>query len=66
LDVSNYLAASTSSLAFYKRLGGLDAISGYVVPMLEWAQKMLAEALGTSKMDVPKSMEAPFMRLVCE
>ena len=27
---------------------------------------MLAEALGTFRMDVPKTMEAPFMRLVGE
>ena len=51
---------------FYSALGGQRAIAAYVEPMLEWAADMLAEALGTSRMKVPKSMEAPFMRLVGE
>ena len=44
----------------------MDSVAGYVVPMLEWAQEMIAEALGTHKMPVPKSMEAPHMKCVGE
>ena len=51
---------------FYNAIGGRSAIASYVEPMLEWAADMLAEALGTFRMDVPKTMEAPFMRLVGE
>ena len=51
---------------FYGALGGQSAVAAYVEPMLDWAADMLAEALGTFRMRVPKSMEAPFMRLVGE
>ncbi len=33
-------------------------------PLLEWAQRELARALGTWTLQVPKSMEAPFIRLI--
>lgn len=65
MDQCNYLAAE-AALDFYEEIGGLEAISGHVVPLLEWAQEMIAEALGTEKLRVPKSMEAPFMKLVGE
>lgn len=63
LDYSS-LAATSAALDFYGALGGQSGIAAYVEPMLDWAADMLAESLGTSRMKVPKSMEAPFMRLV--
>ena len=65
LDYSS-LAATSAALDFYGALGGQSGIAAYVEPMLDWAADMLAESLGTSRMKVPKSMEAPFMRLVGE
>ncbi len=35
-------------------------------PLLDWAQDMLAVAVGAEKLQVPKSMEAPFMRCIGE
>jgi hypothetical protein len=45
-------------------LGGLDKVASYVVPLLEWAQEMLVQALGTEKLQMPKEMEAPFMKMI--
>ena len=58
------MIVTPAALDFYQALGGRAAIASYVEPLVEWAADMLAEALGTFRMQVPKSMEAPFMRLV--
>ena len=51
-------------MAFYKEIGGREAVLEYVTPLLEWAQDMLATAFNTEKLPIPKSMEAPFLRIV--
>ena len=61
IDYSNYLA-SEGAIAFNRSLGGTKAIQAYTDELLTWAQKMLAEAMGTEALPVPKSMEAPYMR----
>merc|ERR1711879_355452 len=63
LDHTNTIV-TPAALDSYHALGGRAAIASYVEPLVEWAADMLAEALGTFRMDVPKTMEAPFMRLV--
>ena len=62
-DYSNYFASS-AAIEFYRGLGGREAILAHVTPLLDWAQEMLVEAFGTQKLPVPKSMEAPFLRVV--
>ena len=64
-DQSNQIAAG-AAVDFYNAVGGVQAAQEYVGPLLDWAQNMIAEALGTEKLAVPKSMEAPFMRCVGE
>ena len=51
-------------MKFLKSLGGVDAIVAHVGPMLDKAQDMLVEAMGTRPLPVPKDMRAPFMRVV--
>ena len=63
MDHTNMIV-TPAALDFYQALGGRAAIASYVEPLIEWAADMLAEGLGTFRMQVPKSMEAPFMRLV--
>ena len=63
LDKTN-LIVTPAALDFYQALGGQAVIASYVEPLIEWAADMLAEALDTFRMQVPKSMEAPFMRIV--
>jgi hypothetical protein len=63
LDSTNYVCAE-AAVDFYRSLGGREAIAGYVEPLLDWAQAMLAAALGTYRMPVPKTMEAPFMKVI--
>ena len=63
MDYSNYLAAE-GALSFARSFGGVSALQAHTGPILDWAQEMLAEALGTETLPVPKSMKAPFMRLI--
>ena len=63
-DHCNYLCAGPAIDYINETLGGLDKITAYVVPMLEEAQTMLVKALGTETMGMPKSLEAPFMKMI--
>jgi len=62
-DHTTYLCTKPA-LKFYDDLGGRLAILDHVTPLLEWAQQMLCQALGTSVFPVPPSMQAPYMRLL--
>ena len=63
MDYSNYLAAE-GAISFVRSIGGIEALQAHTGPLLDWAQEMLAKALGTKTLPVPKTMEAPFMRLI--
>nr|XP_022320532.1 hercynylcysteine sulfoxide lyase-like isoform X3 [Crassostrea virginica] len=52
------------ALEFYNEIGGMDRIHQYTTDLLDKAASMIAERLGTRTPKIPKSMEAPFMRLV--
>ena len=65
IDHSNYICAP-AGISFLRSIGGVDGLSASVGRLLEWAVEMLTEALGTHPMPVPKSMEAPYMRVVGE
>merc|ERR1712038_1683741 len=56
-DHTTYLCTKPA-LKFYDDLGGRLAILDHVTPLLEWAQQMLCQALGTSVFPVPPSMQA--------
>ena len=63
-DYANYLSSEAALDYLESSLGGLDKVKAYTVPMLEEAQDMLAQALGTEKLPMPKSLEAPFMKMI--
>jgi len=63
IDHTPYICTK-AALKFYHDLGGRAAILGHTQPLLAWAQDMLSQALGTSKLPVPDSMQAPFMRVI--
>ena len=65
MDIGNYLCAA-AAVSFYKEIGGSEAILRHLTPLLDWAAQMLADAMGTEKLQVPKSMEAPYMRTIGE
>ncbi|XP_052092722.1 uncharacterized protein LOC127729107 isoform X2 [Mytilus californianus] len=52
------------ALTFYKDIGGYDKIYGYVDDLLNKATNMLTTSWKTEKLQIPRSMEAPFMRMV--
>eukprot|EP00095_Tigriopus_kingsejongensis_P011239 maker-scaffold414_size178625-snap-gene-0.34 protein:Tk11239 transcript:maker-scaffold414_size178625-snap-gene-0.34-mRNA-1 annotation:"hypothetical protein CGI_10027365" len=62
-DYSNYLAAG-AGVDFFHAIGGFEKIHGYVTSLLTWAQDMMSQALGTETLQIPASMEAPYLRLV--
>jgi len=63
IDHTPYLCVK-SALKFYSDLGGHSALMSHTQPLLDWAQDMLCQALGTSRLPIPRSMEAPFMRVL--
>jgi len=63
MDNGNYLCAS-AGVKFMKEIGGTAVHTAWATELLDWAADMLAEALGTKRLSVPKSMEAPFMRCI--
>ncbi|XP_048727470.2 uncharacterized protein LOC125645721 [Ostrea edulis] len=52
------------SIKFYQDVGGRDKIVQYTTTLLDKASALIAERLNTEVLQIPKSMEAPFMRLV--
>ncbi|CAC5373933.1 EGT2 [Mytilus coruscus] len=62
-DDSPYCVAP-DALTFYKDIGGYDKIYGYVDDLLNKATNMLTTSWKTEKLQIPRSMEAPFMRMV--
>ncbi|XP_061177974.1 uncharacterized protein LOC133186718 [Saccostrea echinata] len=52
------------AIQFYKDIGGMDKINKYTRNLLDKASALVAERLGTEVLQIPKSMEAPGMRLV--
>ena len=63
IDHTPYLCVK-AALKFYSDLGGHEAILGHIQPLLDWAQDMLSQAMDTTKLPVPHSMQAPFMRVI--
>ena len=58
MDHTPYLC-SGAALAFYRRLGGRPGVLAHARPLLDWAQQMLCQALGTPVLAVPPSMQVP-------
>ncbi|XP_048727471.2 uncharacterized protein LOC125645722 [Ostrea edulis] len=52
------------SIQFYQDVGGRDKIVQYTKTLLDKASVLIAERLKTEVLQIPKSMEAPGMRLV--
>ncbi|XP_061177980.1 uncharacterized protein LOC133186720 [Saccostrea echinata] len=52
------------SIKFYHDVGGREKINNYTRNLLDKASELIAERLGTEVLQIPKSMEAPGMRLV--
>ncbi|XP_061177973.1 uncharacterized protein LOC133186717 [Saccostrea echinata] len=52
------------AIQFYKDVGGMEKINKYARNLLDKASALIAERLGTEMLQIPKSMEAPGMRLV--
>ncbi|XP_048730048.1 uncharacterized protein LOC125647413 [Ostrea edulis] len=52
------------SIQFYQDVGGRDKIVQYTNALLDKASVLIAERLNTEVLQIPKSMEAPGMRLV--
>ena len=63
IDHTPYLCVKPA-LQFYKDLGGHAALLAHTQPLLDWAQDILCQALGTTRLPVPHSMQAPFMRVL--
>ena len=63
IDHTPYICAR-AALKFYHSLGGYEAILNHTQPLLDWAQDMLCQALGTNKLPMPYNMQAPFMRVI--
>ena len=51
-------------MKFHTALGGAKAIADYVSPMLDWAVSMLCEALEVKPYVLPKTMQAPLLRVI--
>jgi len=64
-DNGNYLCAG-KAVSFMREIGGVQACNEWAGQLLDWAADMLAAALGTQRLPVPKSMEAPYMRSIGE
>ncbi|XP_062613834.1 uncharacterized protein LOC134275583 [Saccostrea cucullata] len=52
------------AIQFYKDIGGMEKLNKYTSDLLDKASELVAERLGTEVLQIPKSMEAPGMRLV--
>jgi len=63
MDHTPYLC-SVPALQFYEKLGGYKALLEHTQPLLDWAQQMLCQELGTPILPIPPDMVAPFMRVL--
>lgn len=52
------------ALKFFSEIGGMEKIHQYTKALLDNVTSMISDKLGTPKPEIPKSMEAPYMRLV--
>ena len=64
-DETSFIAA-LEGLRFHQALGGVSAITAYVVPLLDWAVGMMCEALDVKPFSLPASMTAPHLRALGE
>ncbi|XP_070532579.1 uncharacterized protein [Ptychodera flava] len=62
-DYTVYLTAG-DGLKFINDIGGLDALYGYITPLVDWAADTLTKAWSTERLQIPKDMHAPFMRII--
>jgi len=62
-DHTTYLCTK-ASLDFYRWCGGMSAIKKHTEQLLDWAQQMLCQALGTSVLPIPRASQAPYMRVL--
>lgn len=62
-DDSAYCVAP-AAIQFYNDIGGYEKIHSYADKLLREAVKLLTDAWGTEKLEIPDSMEAPFMRMI--
>ncbi|KAK3764738.1 hypothetical protein RRG08_042047 [Elysia crispata] len=58
------LICSLHGLEFYQALGGMDRVVGYTRAMADEAVEVIQRELGLKPAQLPKSMEAPNLRLV--
>ncbi|XP_069103223.1 uncharacterized protein [Argopecten irradians] len=62
-DDSNY-GSIPAAVEYFKSKGGLERISGYNTRLLQMASEYLVSLWQTSKLDIPTSMEPPFIRMI--
>ncbi|XP_070532508.1 uncharacterized protein [Ptychodera flava] len=62
-DYSVFLTAG-DGLKFINDIGGMDALYGYITPLVEWAADNLTKAWGTEHLQIPKYMQPPLMRAI--
>ena len=53
-----------TGLEYHSDIGGFDALHRNATELFDYAEKRLIDELGCSAYEVPKSMYAPFMRIV--
>ena len=53
-------------MRFHRALGGVGAITGYVIPLLDWAVDMFCQELDVKPFVLPTSMQAPHLRVFGE
>ncbi|XP_077986649.1 uncharacterized protein LOC144441015 [Glandiceps talaboti] len=62
-DYTVYLTAG-EGLKFINDIGGLNALYGYITPLVGWAADMLTKAWNTQRLSIPEDMRAPFMVVI--
>merc|ERR1719295_530948 len=55
--------AALEGMRFHRALGGVGAITGYVIPLLDWAVDMFCQELDVKPFVLPTSMQAPHLRV---
>lgn len=62
-DSTRYFCVE-DALDFYERIGGYKVISQHINEMLDFWEDLLIQSFQVSPAPIPKSMRAPFMRLI--
>lgn len=62
-DITNYLTVPTG-LNYHKSIGSFDALNKNAKKLFEYVENRLVNELGCQHYPIPKSMEAPFMKIV--